>query len=297
MEFKLINPQSENGFIQNIEFNFDELKNQISENLEKYNNLVYTEDSIKEAKEDRAKLNKFKEAIDNKRKEIKNLCLKPYNEFEAKIKELTGLIDKPILAIDTQVKNFENEQKELKRVDINTFYADVVGDLKELLPLEKIFNPKWLNSTTKFSEIEKELVEIIGKVNGNLAIIRDFKLEPEVELQLIDKYLQTLDFASAMAEKTRLENLKTKLENRNVQAEILTENDTDVQIVQPEPELMKNEQEPAQELTEIKPETVKTYYREFWVEGTKEQLLNLAEYMENNNIRYGGIEQCQSQTA
>ena len=135
MEFKLLNPESENGFVQKIEFNFDELKNQISESLAKYKNLVYSDDSIKEAKEDRAKLNKFKEAIENRRKEIKALCLKPYNEFETKVKELTKLIDEPILAIDTQIKNFENEQKEAKQIDIKNFYDEVIVDLKELLQL------------------------------------------------------------------------------------------------------------------------------------------------------------------
>ena len=110
MEFKLINPASENGFIQAIEFNFDELKTELSTRLEKYNNLTYTEETIKQAKDDRAGLNKFKEAIETRRKEIKNLCLKPYNDFEAKVKELTGLIDQPILAIDSQIKNFDNQR-------------------------------------------------------------------------------------------------------------------------------------------------------------------------------------------
>ena len=50
-----------------------------------------------------ATLNNFKAAIEDKRKEIKKKCLEPYNAFEADIKELTALIDKPMLAIDAQV--------------------------------------------------------------------------------------------------------------------------------------------------------------------------------------------------
>lgn len=37
MEFKLINPKNENGFIQAIEFNFEELKAELSTRLENYN--------------------------------------------------------------------------------------------------------------------------------------------------------------------------------------------------------------------------------------------------------------------
>ena len=57
-----------------IEFNFAEIKKELAGNLEKYQNMVVTEDAIKDAKADRAKLNKLKEAIEKKRKEIK-ACL------------------------------------------------------------------------------------------------------------------------------------------------------------------------------------------------------------------------------
>lgn len=289
MEFKLINPESENGFIQAIEFNFEELKTELSTRLEKYNNLTYTEETVKNAKEDRAGLNKFKEVIETRRKEIKALCMKPYNDFEAKVKELTGLIDKPILAIDTQIKNFDNQRMEAKRADITDFFNSSIGDLVEILPLDKIFNPKWLNATYKMSNIEKEIVETIGKVNGNLNIIADLKLAPDLELQVKDKYLTTLDFGLAMAEKTRLENLKTAFNKR--------ENIQDEQIHQEEVKpVLIDEQTPEIEQN-VTPIIEKIYYKEFFVRGTKAQLIALGEYLKANNIEYGGIAQCQSQIA
>ena len=289
MEFKLINPESENGFIQAIEFNFDELKTELSTRLEKYNNLTYTEETVKNAKEDRAGLNKFKEAIETRRKEIKALCMKPYNDFEAKVKELTSLIDKPILAIDTQIKNFDNQRMEAKRVDITDFYNSAIGDLVEILPLDKIFNTKWLNSTYKMTNIEKEIVETIGKVKGNLNVIDDLKLDPDLALQVKDKYLTTLDFGLAMAEKTRLENLKTAINKRETiqDEQIRQEEVKPVLIDEQTPEIEQN----------VTPITEKIYYKEFFVRGTKAQLIALGEYLKANNIEYGGIAQCQSQIA
>ncbi len=290
MEFKLINPASENGFIQAIEFNFDELKTELSTRLEKYNNLTYTEETIKQAKDDRAGLNKFKEAIETRRKEIKNLCLKPYNDFEAKVKELTGLIDQPILAIDSQIKNFDNQRIEAKRVDITDFFNSAIGDLKEILPLEKIFNPKWLNATYKMTNIQKEIVETIGKVNGNLSVIGDLKLNPNLALQVKDKYLQTLDFGLAMAEKTRLENLQNAINKR--------EEVQDEQIHQEEVKPVLIDEQPPEIEQNVTPlQTEKIYYKEFFVRGTKAQLIALGEYLKANNIEYGGIAQCQSQIA
>lgn len=280
MEFKLINPQNENGFVQSIEFNFEELKTELECRLEKYNNLTYSENQIKEAKEDRAGLNKFKEAIEIRRKEIKQLCLKPYNEFEEKVKQLVTLVDKPILAIDTQLKTFEEQRITAKTTDIHDFYEYAARDLKELLPLDIFFNQKWLNATYKIEKIQKEIIEKIGEVNGNLKVISDLNLDSDMQLQVKDKYLQTLDFGAAMAEKTRLENLKNAFKRREiVQDKIYTE--------QPNEE---NEQEITAEIKTETQEQAKIYTRKFWVKGTKEKLQALGKYLKANNIEYGGIE-------
>lgn len=289
MKFELINPKNENGFIKSIDFNFDELKKELETKLEKYNNLTYSEEQLKEAKEDKSGLNKFRTAIETRRKEIKNLCLKPYNDFEIKIKELTGLIDKPILAIDSQLKNFEEMRITAKRADITDFYNSSIDDLKELLPLEKIFNDKWLNSTYKMSNIQKEIIEIIGKTNGDLKVITDLQLDPDMDLQVKDKYLQTLDFGVAMAEKTRLENIKTAIKAR--------ENMQEEQIHQDEPKPLKMDEETGNKIEnslDIKNEVIenekpKICECKFWVKGTKEQLLDLREFLKDKNIEYGGF--------
>jgi len=71
MELVIYSPKDDE-FLTNINFNYDELKQELAVRLDKYRNLVYSEDSIKEAKADRATLNKFKKAIEERRKEIKS---------------------------------------------------------------------------------------------------------------------------------------------------------------------------------------------------------------------------------
>lgn len=276
MEFKLINPKEESGFIQAIEFNFEELKEQLSKNLEKFKNIVYSDDSIKDAKTDKANLNKFREAIENERKRVKNLCLKPYNDFEAKIKVITQLIDEPILVIDTRVKSYEQKNKDAKKEEIEKYYLAIIGDLIDLLPLDKIFNDKWLNLTTSIKNVEKEILLIIEKAKFDLQTIKDLK--SEWELTLIDTYLSTLDISAALREKTRLEERKAALEAMEQKTTIV------------------NEQAPATGTLEDFKEDDKVvfeekiYLRKFWVEGTKEQLTGLREYMAKTGIKYGGIE-------
>ena len=70
MELVIYTP-TEDQFIKEISFNAEEIKAELAQRLEKYNGLVYNEANIKDAKADRANLNKFKNAIEDKRKEMK----------------------------------------------------------------------------------------------------------------------------------------------------------------------------------------------------------------------------------
>lgn len=53
MELKIISPQ-ENGFVEEIKWNNEELKAEIAAKMKDYRGLVFTEESIAEAKKDRA---------------------------------------------------------------------------------------------------------------------------------------------------------------------------------------------------------------------------------------------------
>jgi hypothetical protein len=82
-----------------------------------YENVVYTEENIKAAKNDRAELNKLIKAIEERRKQVKNIINKPYAVFEAELNEITALINEPVALIDQQVKaSRKNRRKKRKRL-------------------------------------------------------------------------------------------------------------------------------------------------------------------------------------
>ena len=89
MELKIYSPQDA-GFIQRIDWNFEELKAEITAAAQEYETSVYTDDTIKAAKADRAKLNKFVDALEGKRTEIRKKLLEPDELFGQQVKELTG---------------------------------------------------------------------------------------------------------------------------------------------------------------------------------------------------------------
>ena len=111
MELKIYNPQEE-GFLKEIDWNYEELKIEIQGKANDYMNLVYTADQVKDAKKDRANLNKFVEALESKRKEIKKQITEPYSAFEKQEKELVGIVNKAISNIDTQIKGYEEATRQ-----------------------------------------------------------------------------------------------------------------------------------------------------------------------------------------
>ena len=209
MEFRLINP-TEDGFLRRIQWNKEELEAAVRAKIAGYENVVYTEENIKAAKNDRAEPNKLIKAIEERRKQVKNIINEPYAVFEAELKEITALINEPVALIDQQVKAFEEKQKKEKKAAIKATYDENIGDLTEVLPFEKIFDSRYLNQTYKLATAQKEIVDKIDTVKTDLETIDS--LDSKYKLNAKDVYIKTLDLSKALAENKRLADLEEKLE-------------------------------------------------------------------------------------
>lgn len=205
-----------------IEFNYEEIKSNLTETMALYKDAVFEDDSMKIAKAEMATLRKIKAAIDEKRKTVKKECLKPYEDFEKKANELMGLVDKPILLIDTQVKNYVEKEKQKKKAEIQNIYNELIGDMAEYLPLEKIYNPKWENATTKPKAIREEIEQAVSNTKAAIDSLKTMGSEAVPEA--INIYKQTLNLASAIDyinkyERQRAEILARELEKQKAEEE------------------------------------------------------------------------------
>lgn len=263
-----------------IEFNFVEIKKELAGNLEKYQDMVVTEDAIKDAKADRAKLNKLKEAIEKKRKEIKAECLAPYNAFEKQVKEIVSMIEAPMLAIDGQIKEFEAARKAEKMEEIGAYYKANAADIIDLVPFERIFDQKWLNATASMKSIEEEIDKTVTRISGDITIIKSMALE--CESAVLSRYIATLDMSEAMAEKTRFEDEQKRIEE-------FTERQKARQAAQAASQKLEEVKKEALdvEYEEVKPD-IKTIKVVFY-DTTPEFRAEMKALTEKHNIRYGGI--------
>lgn len=85
--------------------NFEDIKKSLETEMAVYETKQFAEEDKQKAKGDLADLRKLRKAVNDRKVEVKKEYMKPYEVFEGKVKELIGVIDKPIALIDGQVSD------------------------------------------------------------------------------------------------------------------------------------------------------------------------------------------------
>lgn len=193
---------------EKISFNYEELKAELTEKVAFYEALVYTDDQVKDAKADRATLNKLKKTLNDERIRREKEYMQPFNEFKAQVNEIIGIIDKPIAVIDKQVKEFEDQKKAKKQKDIEELFAGM--GFQSFVTLEKIWDPKWLNASTSMKSIEEQMRSRMYQIGDDVLTLHNL---PEFGFEATEVYKQTLDINKAIKEAQRMAEIaKAKAE-------------------------------------------------------------------------------------
>jgi len=193
---------------EKISFNYEELKAELTEKVAFYETLVYTDDQVKDAKADRATLNKLKKTLNDERIRREKEYMQPFNEFKAQVNEIIGIIDKPIAVIDKQVKEFEDQKKANKQNAIEELFATI--GFQNFVTLEKIWDPKWLNASVSMKSIEEQMRSRMYQIGDDVLTLHNL---PEFGFEATEVYKQTLDINKAIKEAQRMAEIaKAKAE-------------------------------------------------------------------------------------
>lgn len=282
MELKMHDVQ----FPQVIEFNFEELKKEITDKAELYKNMVYTDDTIKEAKADKATLNKFITALEDKRKDVKKQCLQPYEVFEKQIKELVAIVDEPVRLIDQQVKNYEEKKKADKLEKIKEFWESV--EHPDWLTCNKIFDQKWLNATTSMKKVQESITERLKQICSDMDTLNSL---PEFAFEAVEEYKQSLDVNRAIAEGQRLADIQRRKQEaeaaKAAEEEKKAAEAEKQQPAQPDP-VVTEEKTPPQPVEEPQTEAAASWIR-FEACMTVDQAMKLKQFFETEGISFRAI--------
>lgn len=139
----------------------------------------------------------------------------PYTDFEAKVKELVGLIDQPIAAIDAQLKEYEEKRRADKRAAILEIYEETVGELRALLPFEKLWQDTWYNTSVTMKKVREAIVAAEDKAASDLEVLATVESEFAEAVKI--KYLEHLDLNEALMERSRLQERAKRLREYEAQ--------------------------------------------------------------------------------
>jgi hypothetical protein len=270
-----------------IEFNYQELKNEITAKANEYANIVYTDDTIKEAKADKAALNKLKKALNDERIRQEKEYMKPFNDFKTKVNELIGIIEQPIGIIDTQIKEYDKIKEAEKEKQINELWESI--EKPEWVRLNAIWNPKWKNVTFSISKIEQEIRDRIEAINTDVHTLESL---PAFSFEALSVYKATLDINKSLAEGQRMAEVqRQKEEAEQRRAEELAKQAE----VKPEPPIIEALHEAQEEQREEtapaadKPIENPAEWVNFSALLTYENALKLKAFFDENNISFKKI--------
>ena len=266
-----------------ISWNKEELKAQISEFREGYADaIIQNDEDYKAAKKDRAEINAVLKKISDQRIQVKKAVMKPYEVFEAELKDAQSDLEDIQKKIASTIKEYEDELSERKLNWIKDVFARAVeGKDMDFLTLDMIFDKKWMNKSTKEEDIEKTITARVETIHNNLLWIAEVE-DTTIRATARRQYEETLEFGAIVR---LVADIKRRREEEEKKAQEARDESRQNDL-----EALRNRLNPPNEDTSTPPDVsvpdsdenasegeIQRYFSAFCVRGTAEQIMRLRE--------------------
>lgn len=267
----------------NIKWNKEELKAQITEFREGYADaIIQNDEDYKAAKKDRAEINAVLKKISDQRIQVKKAVMKPYEVFEAELKDAQSDLEDIQKKIASTIKEYEDELSERKLNWIKDVFARAVeGKDMDFLTLDMIFDKKWMNKSTKEEDIEKTITARVETIHNNLLWIAEVE-DTTIRATARRQYEETLEFGAIVR---LVADIKRRREEEEKKAQEARDESRQNDL-----EALRNRLNPPNEDTSTPPDVsvpdsdenasegeIQRYFSAFCVRGTAEQIMRLRE--------------------
>lgn len=255
----------------------------IDEQIRDIDNLECTEENKQEIKKRRTEINNTLRLLDDRRKEIKKTLLEPYEIFNTKYEEeCKDKLMKADATLKIKIDDIEVAQKQQKEEELREFYKEYTAKYN-LESMEIPFEILGLNITLSASikSLKEKIVGFCEKVANDLKLIELEEYKDEIMLE----FKSMLDFASAkmkvIERHKQLELMKQKEE------ELARKKEEESKIVEKVEEVVEPEiVAPVEIETTTLEDTEEQYVISFTVHGTREQIMKLKQFLNEEGLRY-----------
>ncbi|MCD8398282.1 MAG: DUF1351 domain-containing protein [Lachnospiraceae bacterium] len=292
-----ITTQLETETLPEVEWNHEELKQEIVQKVAEYKNIAYTDEQASEMRKDRATLNKLVTAVEDRRKQVKKFYMAPYDKFEAQVKDVLSPVREAIGTIDAGLTEIERQYRVDKENRMREMYEAHVGDLGGIVPFEKTVKEENFKKAVTDKKLEQFYTDFFNRVNADIETLETVSERYRDNAKM--KYSENFNLSEAINEAKRLEEIEKAWEERRqkmaaekaeaearkaAEAERMEQ---EAKAVQSE-EVIKPKEEPAPAVTEKVEKPV--VHIDFRVWGTREQIMDLRQYMIDNGLKFGKVE-------
>lgn len=264
--------------------NFDELKAQITQVVERYKGTVLTEDNVNYVKVLKTQFQKLRTGIETKRKDWKKIYITtPGKLLDAMCDDLQSIVAKGEDALGSQLEAFDQKRKDELTLVLNDYVADAVAkhSLREEYAKQIVLREKYYNLTQheedSADDIESQAVELEKKQKDYDTGVLLIKAECEEADILPDSYIRELQYKCVSEILLEIKaDKKTKAEIAKEACHVVGEPETS----ELEAELQKAEEVSAKESRE------ETRTRILRVTYKAEQARLMAEFFTKNKIAF-----------
>lgn len=255
-----------------IEDNISEVKEKVVQLNEYYKNITFTEETIKQATEEKAKVNKFKSAVADYRKKIVAEYKKPIELFENTAKETEKILASTYDLINVQTEKYNNDKKEKIKEETKQYFDEYLQSKNiDFVTFEQANINITLNASKK--SLQEQCRTFIDKIVDDLSLIET----QEHKAEILVEYKQTLNVSQAITTVTN--RFKAIEEEKRKQEQFIKEASKAVIITKEEKQEIL--QAP---VVEEKQEDILTV--NFKVKGTRTKLKALKEFLESGGYDY-----------
>lgn len=286
-QLELVKPEF-NGEIQakiksvgEIESNMKEVKGYVEELNDYYKNINFTEETMKEAKDEKAKVNKFKTQVADYRKNIVAEYNKPIKIFEDTAKETEKLLTDTYNTINQQVAIYEGKLKKEKEEEVRNYFEEY----KESLNIDFIsFEDTKIkvNLSDSKTSLKKQAKDFIDKVNMDLATIALQRYRDEILVEYKQNgFILNNAITTVLNRQKAIEETKKKEEEKKIT--IISNKEHEITKKSYE-QLEEVFNKPLEQPEEVKQEEILTL--KFTVRGSREKLKELKNFLIQGGYDY-----------
>ena len=266
-----------------IEQQLAQIKQQVAERVETVTSLVVTEDTVKAVKKARTELNAEFKAWEEKRKEVKQAVMSPYEKFEDVYNDcISNSYKTADKLLKQRIDEVENELKAKKAAEVQSYFEEYLASKG----IDFVtYAQAGLNITLSASlkSLKEQAAAFVDRIESDLKLIETFT---DLKAEILVEYKKSLNVSDAITGvKARAKAVQEEQARQEAEAEKRAAEAQRVEAIKAAiPEAPAAVEAPTEQTAAPAPE--QKFCIRFTVKGTKEQLIALKKFLNEGEYEY-----------